>query len=297
MVTSPPPLPRAMTQIGDNGLPGGVTVANVTVDDEQQARQRLEEAMAELVAHPEGRALLLASAREQEPVKRAELAEVALAVGGVDIGQQILDELSDYRPANPAVHVPASIGLLHIGATAEALRWANAGLARCGAEHTEEYQALIRTRLIARMFLGIPRDDMDHEAERSGDDTSAMLTFSAVLMYWPPSERAAVIDRWPELAEELPTDDHRHIIEAFLRGDAPWVNPLIRTRVSGVFRASLGAYERFAAEEGRDPGDPLTVRQFGQRISTRGSGTPWPPRPGDPCWCGSGDAYVRCCGI
>ena len=67
--------------------------------------------------------------------------------------------------------------------------------------------------------------------------------------------------------------------------------------MTGVFRATLGAYERFAAEEGRDPGDPLTVRQFGQRISTRGSGTPWPPRPGDPCWCGSGDAYTRCCGI
>jgi hypothetical protein len=272
-------------------------VGDVAGDDEQRARRRLEEAMAELVAHPEGRAMLLASAREQEPVKRAELAEVALAVGGVDIGQQILDELSEYWPANPAVHVPASIGLLHIGATAEALRWANAGLARCGTEHTEEYQALIRTRLIARMFLGIPRDDMDHEAERSGDDTSSLLTFSAVLMYWPPIERAMVINRWPDVAEELPTDDHRHIIEAFLRGDAPWVNPVIRTRVTGVFRASLEAYERFATEEGRDPGDPLTVRQFGQRISTRGSGTPWPPLPGDPCWCGSGDVYVSCCGI
>jgi hypothetical protein len=272
-------------------------VANVTLDDEQRARRRLETAMAELVAHPEGRAMLLASAREQEPVKRAELAEVALAVGGVDIGQQILDELSARRPADPAVHVPASIGLLHVGATAEALRWANAGLALCGADHAEEYQALIRTRLIARMFLGMPRDAMDHEAERPGDDVPSLLTFSAVLMYWPPIERAAVIARWPDLVEELPTDDHRHIIEAFLRGDAPWVNPVIRTRVTGVFRATLEAYERFAAEEGRDPGDPLTVRQFGQRVSTRGTGTPWPPGPGDPCWCGSGDAYVRCCGI
>jgi hypothetical protein len=273
----------------------GVTVSGVT-DDEQRARQRLEAAMADLVAHPDGRALLLASAREQEPVKRAELAEVALAVGGVDIGQQILDELSEYRPVDPAVHVPASIGLLHIGATAEALRWANAGLARCGVEHTEEYQALIRTRLIARMFLGIPRDELDHEAERPGDAQS-LLTFSAVLMYWPPVERAAVIARYPELAEELPTDDHRHIIEAFLRGDAPWVNPVVRTRVTGVFRASLEAYERFAVAEGRDPGDPLTVRHFGQRVSTRGTGTPWPPDRDDNCWCGSGDRYSNCCGI
>lgn len=253
--------------------------------------------MAELVAHPEGRAMLLASARDQEPVKRAELAEVALAVGGVDIGHQILDELSARRPADPAVHVPASIGLLHIGATAEALRWANAGLALCTSEHAEEYQALIRTRLIARMFLGMPRDEMDHEAERPDDDEPALLTFSAVLMYWPPVERAAVIARYPELTEELPSDDHRHIIEAFLRGDAPWVNPVIRTRVTGVFRATLETYERFAADEGRDPGDPLTVRQFGQRVSTRGTGTPWPPAPSDPCWCGSGDTYTSCCGI
>ncbi|HEY7485485.1 MAG TPA: SEC-C domain-containing protein [Streptosporangiaceae bacterium] len=269
----------------------------MTVDEEQRARQRLEAAMADLVAHPEGRAMLLESAREQEPVKRAELAEVALAVGGVDIGQQILDELSVARPADPAVHVPASIGLLHIGATAEALRWANAGIALCDKRHSDEYQALIRTRLIARMFLGMPRDEMDHEAEQPGGDTQSLLTFSAVLMYWPPIERAAVIARYPDLAEELPTDDHRHIIEAFLRGDAPWVNPVIRTRVTGVFRATLEAYERFSAEEGRDPADPLTVRQFGQRVSTRGTGTPWPPGPGDPCWCGSGDAYVRCCGI
>lgn len=272
-------------------------MAHVKRDDERRARQRLESAMAELVAHPEGRALLLASAREQEPVKRAELAEVALAVGGVDIGQQILDELSERRPVDPAVFVPASLGLLHVGATAEALRWANAGLSHCGAEHADEYQALIKTRLIARMFLGIPRDEMDHEAERDGGDTRSLLTFSAVLMYWPPVERAAVIARWPELVEELPSEDRRQIIEAFLRGDAPWVNPVIRTRVTGVFRATLEAYERFAADEGRDPGDPLTVRQFGQRVSTRGTGTPWPPKPRDPCWCGSGARYAHCCGV
>jgi hypothetical protein len=281
--------------LADTAQPGDATVSGVT-DDEQRARRRLETAMADLVAHPEGRAMLLASAREQEPVKQAELAEVALAVGGVDIGQQILDELSESKPKDPAVHVPASIGLLHVGATAEALRWANAGLSNCGASDTEEYQALIRTRLIARMFLGMPRDDLDHEAERPGG-SQALLTFSAVLMYWPPVERVAVITRWPELAEELPADDHRHIIEAFLRGEAPWVNPVVRTRVTGVFRATLEAYERFAAEEGRDPGDPLTVRHFGQRVSTRGTGTPWPPGPCDPCWCGSGGAYVSCCGI
>jgi hypothetical protein len=252
--------------------------------------------MADLVAHPEGRAMLLASAREQEPVRQAELAEVALAVGGADIGQQILEELSRHRPQDPAVHVPAAIGLLHVGATAEALRWANAGIACCDARHAEEYQALIRTRLIARMFLGMPRDPMDHEAERPGGP-KALLTFSAVLMYWPPVERAAVTARWPELAEELPVDDHRHIIEAFLRGDAPWVNPVVRTRVTGVFRATLEAYRRFAAEEGRDPADPLTVRHFGQRVSTRGTGTPWPPARDDPCWCGSGDQYASCCGL
>ncbi|HEX6469801.1 MAG TPA: SEC-C domain-containing protein [Streptosporangiaceae bacterium] len=269
----------------------------MTLDDEQRARRRLEAVMAELVAHPEGRAMLLVSSREQEPIKRAELAEVALAVGGVDVGQQILDELSARCPADPAVYVPASLGLLHVGATAEALRWANAGLARCGGDHPEEYQALIRTRLIARMFLGIPRDEMDHEAERGGEDAPSLLTFSAVLMYWPPIERAAVVARWPQLAEELPSEDHRHVIEAFLRGDAPWVNPVIRTRVTGVFRATREAYEQFAVSERRDPGDPLTVRQFGQRVSTRGTGTPWPPAPADPCWCGSGDTYTRCCGI
>ena len=45
--------------------------------------------------------------------------------------------------------------------------------------------------------------------------------------------------------------------------------------------------------------DPRTGRaraQYAAELGRTGQATSWPPGRNDPCWCGSGTTYKRCCG-
>jgi uncharacterized protein YecA (UPF0149 family) len=52
----------------------------------------------------------------------------------------------------------------------------------------------------------------------------------------------------------------------------------------------------FAAEHGLEADWAETCSRAAYEAAAQGRGTPWPPGRNDPCWCGSGSKYKRCCG-
>ncbi|MCQ4084964.1 SEC-C domain-containing protein [Streptomyces sp. RB6PN25] len=157
-----------------------------------------------------------------------------------------------------------------------------------------------------RRRLGLPHDDWDaiadtlHPAplEESATPTpppadlaariAALHTHQPVMIpYWPEPEFTELLRRHPDLAGVLGTDHatHRHRVELRLRAlHAESTSPL------GVTSTTASAYESFmatrpdASPDAFNP-DPDIARAV-----------PWPPHRNEPCWCGSGLKYKKCCG-
>jgi len=88
-----------------------------------------------------------------------------------------------------------------------------------------------------------------------------------------------------------PFDERRVRMERRLRerradGDGPFV----------VVTIDLDRYATWCEEQGHEPADRRSRATFVQREREKHAGRQWPPGRNEPCWCGSGRKYKRCCG-
>lgn len=109
--------------------------------------------------------------------------------------------------------------------------------------------------------------------------------------WFPRDQMEAALERWPTLADDLSSgDSYCQIVEARLRearaatGRAPSVAPL-----------EVEAFIEFAEAEELDPATGAARARFAALLGNRGEVVPWPPGRNEPCWCGSGRKYKRCC--
>ncbi|MFP3883602.1 MAG: SEC-C metal-binding domain-containing protein [Actinomycetota bacterium] len=111
------------------------------------------------------------------------------------------------------------------------------------------------------------------------------------LAWFPADEWAEARGRWPELREDLPEDhtEYSHRLEAQLKryaplfpGDAPTVSPL--------------TVEELISTEGDRAGTPEARSRLAAEVARTGRALAWPPGRNQPCWCGSGQKYKKCCG-
>ncbi|MDY7103733.1 MAG: SEC-C domain-containing protein [Actinomycetota bacterium] len=114
------------------------------------------------------------------------------------------------------------------------------------------------------------------------------------LAWFPAEQWAAALERWPELADDLPTDhrEYSRRIESrmkYLAREMPGV-PL---RVSPLDVERLVEH---AAEAGEDPGLGEGRSSMAAEVVRTGGALAWPPARNERCWCGSGTKYKRCCG-
>jgi tetratricopeptide (TPR) repeat protein len=146
-------------------------------------------------------------------------------------------------------------------------------------------------RKYSREQLGLPPDDDDRAApvpiwERRFERTVYALS------WFPREERDRALELWPDLSDDLADPDaYCGMIERRLRetrvalGRTPEVAPLYVDRLV-----------EFASSEGLEPGDAEARAGLAAELRRRGETILWPPSRNDPCWCGSGRKYKRCCG-
>jgi hypothetical protein len=115
---------------------------------------------------------------------------------------------------------------------------------------------------------------------------------SAVL-FWPRVQFAALLLRWPEMADVYGAtwDEHRGRIEQGLHT----LSASGETRLA-VFDGDVDDLSAYLDRHGGHPTDS-DVRQgyVEHRDDVDTTRRLWPPQRNQPCWCGSGLKYKKCC--
>jgi hypothetical protein len=111
--------------------------------------------------------------------------------------------------------------------------------------------------------------------------------------WFPEAEWALAIERWPHLTDEMPAahDAYRAAIDARLRA----MQPALKGARLGVVALSVEAVEARAAADDLDAGSGEARGRVAAEATRLGQAVSWPPGRNDPCWCGSGEKYKRCC--
>jgi hypothetical protein len=145
-------------------------------------------------------------------------------------------------------------------------------------------------RRAEREHVGLELDEDDRLAPAPKPLRSGPVAWAVA--WFPPDQRSACLELWPDLAEDLadPQRYRRHIEEQLRTldsalGQRPTVAPVI-----------VDDYLAWAAEEGYDPAGGDARSAYAAELNRTGRAIPWPPGRNDPCWCGSGRKYKRCCG-
>jgi tetratricopeptide (TPR) repeat protein len=235
---------------------------------------------------------------------RAELVGVLLDLGETARADEVLAEIRaapDLHGEEANVHSSVGESLELNGRFEEALGWYDRGLDRAG---DTDYGCL-NGHYRVRRELGRPLDELDlvceerrrtnaHnlEEERRHLAPPASHAVPIAVVYWAPGELEALLERWPELAEDYGRDhdEHRALVERRLRHLAEqhsWLT-VGHGRIDGLLA--------WAAEHHEDPTHHGSRGMYAAQLALDGSTTPWPPRRNDRCWCGSGLKYKRCCG-
>ncbi len=143
---------------------------------------------------------------------------------------------------------------------------------------------LLQQRHRIRHVVGLPHDTHDNLAERLETRLAgASAPAAADLLFWPQAEFDRLVAQWPAVSEAYGKDwdSHRAHLEKELVGQAG-----LRLRSGSV--AGLTGY---AGADG-DPADPKVRAGYARSLIGQ---IGWPPERNDPCWCGSGNKYKKCC--
>lgn len=144
-------------------------------------------------------------------------------------------------------------------------------------------------RLECKEDQDLPPDEDDRLAA-SAEPGFADAAAYAVAWY-PRDQIEAALKRWPSLAGDLEDPDaYCRIIESRLREVRNATG-----RVPSVAPMDVDALVQFASEHGLDPDSGSARSRFAAVLGSRGETVPWPPGRNEPCWCGSGRKYKRCC--
>lgn len=115
---------------------------------------------------------------------------------------------------------------------------------------------------------------------------------SLALAWFPAGEYERAIDRWRDLAEEWAGVSHPAYC-ARLDGHAKWMRAH-GIHVRAIAPIHVDDYIAWCAQNDEDP-EEARAHYAAHRLAD-GAATPWPPGRNEPCWCGSGRKYKKCCG-
>jgi len=156
-------------------------------------------------------------------------------------------------------------------------------------EFVETLFMVVRARAAVREELDREVDGIDELAMRMEADLADATDFELgqpAVVFWPEAE-------WRQLRTQLPDlddwDAHRMAVERSLQ----------RVKESGpaelaLVAASVEELRGFAEDEGEPVSRDVLVR-YEEAFTVDDADRGWPPGRNDPCWCGSGQKYKRCC--
>ena len=209
----------------------------------------------------------------------------------------IWSALEREHPADPTVpflagsaHAEADEPEVAAGLFAQALE-----LALRGGADGETLRQIVSARAEALDNAGLAAGEIDERARlalaraaAAGADTPVTTPF------FVREDFDAALDAWPDFGDDWRADGHAAYaleLDRRMRAIAPGAprHPVVVPLTVAIVR------ERSAAN-GLDADSAEARTRAAYEIAMEGGALPWPPGRNDPCWCGSGNKYKKCCG-
>jgi tetratricopeptide (TPR) repeat protein len=115
----------------------------------------------------------------------------------------------------------------------------------------------------------------------------------AVSLAWFPSgEYEEAIRRWPSLAEDWADVPHSDYCSR-LDGNIKWMRGQ-SVPIRAIAPIIVADFVTWCSEHDEDPEEARAA--YAMDLTSNGDVIPWPPGRNEPCWCGSGRKYKKCCG-
>jgi tetratricopeptide (TPR) repeat protein len=233
----------------------------------------------------------IASDCSNRSLAREMLAWYLLEAGDVQEGEELFAELRRERPGDAALlialgHARSAAGLQEAALAAfdEAV-----AVAKLRGRRKVVDRARVERRA-EREHVGLPTDEDDRLAPAPRPLGRGPTAWA--LAWFPPDQRAAALERWPTLADDFADPaGYARRLEGNLRSLQQATGE--RPRVAAIDVEDLVAW---SAAEGYDPDSGEARSQFAAELARTGRALAWPPQRNEPCWCGSGLKYKRCCG-
>jgi len=260
------------------------------------------------------------------PDPRSDIAEFHLRAGRGEEAARIWAELKAEDPDDVWLYNAAGLSYSEVGNHAFAVQWLADGIEvaiRSGdPEGLVAQLSDVRRQSLAA--LGLELDELEQQADgfiaQWRDPRRAQPSWSevslgadqwlaapevgeeprnggadlAVAMAWfPAGEYEKAIERWGSLAEDWAGVAHADYCR---RMDGH----IKRMRTNGVHVRAVAPivieeFVKWCDERGEDP-DGARAAYAADRYRL-GNGVDWPPGRNEPCWCGSGRKYKKCCGL
>jgi tetratricopeptide (TPR) repeat protein len=257
------------------------------------------------------------------PDPRSDIAEFHLRAGRADDAARIWAELKDEDADDVWLYNAAGLSYNAVGEHELAVKWLAEGLEL--ALRTEDPEGvaaqLSDVRRLSLEALGRELDELERrvdeflaqwrararrhdpqfdlrEALEDATPSDMVLagaggpTSPVAITWFPGGEYEKALGRWESLAEHwigVPHADYSRRMD----GHVKWM------RAHGVLVKAIAPivvdeYVAWCAERNEDPEDGRAG--YAAQLLAAGEVISWPPGRNEPCWCGSGRKYKKCCG-
>ncbi len=253
---------------------------------------------------------------DDHPSALALIADLLLRAGRDREADEAWAQAEREDPRNPWVHAAASDAYTGVGLYAKALPWQTKGLElalAAGDDEPELAWLLTKERGQTMDVLGLAVDALQLRAEKLIEDqeqhdredelelfrswneprTITPQQTSVGVAWFPPDQYPRALQIWPSFAEDYehgPYPAYCARLELLLRDlKSQGVKRLALTPIT------IDDYLAWCDEHEHDPEEPDTRASYATELLGRDVTQPWPPQRNEPCWCGSGRKYKRCC--
>jgi tetratricopeptide (TPR) repeat protein len=201
------------------------------------------------------------------------------------------------HPGDPTV--PFLAGSAHAEAQEPALAAELFGraleLALGGGADGETLRQIVGERTQALADAELPAEAIDEAARLALARAAAQGVDTPVATpYFPADEFAVALAAWPSFAADWEDDGHAGYaleLDRRMRAVAPGAprHPVVAPLTVARVRA-------LASENELDEGAAEVRARAAYDVAQEGGAIAWPPGRNEPCWCGSGRKYKKCCG-
>lgn len=122
-----------------------------------------------------------------------------------------------------------------------------------------------------------------------------VVSAAVVLAWFPADEWKRAVELWPHLDEDGGDHAaHSRRIQTSAQAMFAAAHPLVPPSIAPI---EIDEYLAWCEHEDRDAAASRSRVGYAADLARSGRALLWPPGRNDPCWCGSGRKYKKCCDL